>query len=380
MMCFLKRRWGLVALGVTLGLVLAVSAAQAGKITLGSPVVAADGGLDVSVNVAPDSGQNVAALQFDLHYDSSQYGFADAISGGAATGAGKDAVVSETEPGTVRVVVAGINQDSFGSGTVATLHFERMDKTASSPSFSNSTTLDEVVASGPSGESIEGLDVSANLSESTAATTTESNTKTSSTGTSATLQNNTGRISADLGATGFSPALESGREEMGAAGRRSTAAMGASVASHDPAQGNQNAVTPAVPLVSSGAPSRRVLENSTPGSVSRMVNSASLPKGQVDQRSPESAGTPSALAARKTLVAENSSGVSPLGPSKSNSAQTLAARTGSSSPFHPATAVSPRADGTLKINEPSNSGILILIVGSIAALALMFGAWAFRRS
>ena len=275
---FLKKRWGLVALGAALGLVLAVSAAQAGKITLGTPVATADGGLDVAVNVSPDSSQNVAALQFDLHYDSSQYGFADVISGGAATGAGKDAAVSETDPGTVRVVVAGINQDTLGSGTVATLHFEQMDKTASAPAFSDNTTLDEVVASGPSGESIEGLYVSANLSASPTATATAtgSNTKTASAGTSATVQSTAATVPNGVGASGHDPALESGRETMGAAGKqRSTVGTDTSVDSRNAAAGSPNAVTPAMPLVSNGVPARRVLENTSSGNLGRMASASS---------------------------------------------------------------------------------------------------------
>jgi hypothetical protein len=375
---FLKGRWALLAIGAVVSLVLAVSAAQAGKITLGSPVATPDGGLDVSVNVTPDSGQDVAALQFDLHYDSSQYGFADATAGGAATGAGKDAVVSETELGMVRVVVAGINQDALGSGTVATLHFDRMDKTLSSPSFSDNATLDEVVASGPSGENIEGLGVSAEVSESALTTATTSDSKTASTDTSASVQNTAGQLSSGVGATGTDQALESAQRTLGTTNQRNTTSTGASVGSRLLAQGGgAQVVMSAVPQVSSAVSSRHAAENTSAGKLVRGANPLSPNSGQVHRQPQNETATPQN--AGGTGAVEPSSRPSSVSRSSGNSERTLVARAGAVSAQLPAVSVLKTVSRTPKINDSSNYGMVVLLAGSGAVLILMFGAWALRR-
>ncbi len=365
------------ALGAIVCLVLAVSAAQAGRITLGTPVTTSDGGLDVSVNMTPDTGQDVAALQFDLHYDSSRYGFADAASGDAATGAGKDAAVSETELGMVRVVVAGINQDTLGAGTVATLHFDRLDKTVSSPSFSDNATLDEVVASGPSGENIGGLDVSAAVSESTPATATESNGKTTSTGTSASAQNNVGKVTAGIGVTGVDPALESGLGSPGVSSQRNTASMGASVGSRASAQGAVQAVTPVIPQGSGTVPPRQASENPFLGNPVKMAKNPVSGSGRVYEQSQKA--VTAAQHAEETALAGRSPQVSHVGHSNGKSERTLLAGTGAVSPPLPAVAASKTADCALKTNDSSNSGMVVLLAGSGAVLMVVLGAWAFRR-
>ena len=383
MVRFMKRRCLLTALWAMLGLglVLAVSAAQAGKITLGTPVVTADGGLDVSVNVTPDSGQDVAALQFDLHYDSSRYGFTDAASGGAAAGAGKDTVVSDIEPGMVRVVVAGINQDTLGSGTVATLHFERTDKTSAPPSFSDNATLNEVVASGPSGEDVEGLDVSGAVSEAAAASANDSNGKISSTGTSASgtaqAQNTSGNVPVAPSVTGLDPVSGSERQNPGMASPRNTTGMDALVGPRGPVQSAANAGTAGVPQTYSGVPTRRVPENPPSGTPVRVAN-ASSPKsvhghGQYPKAAPASPN------AGDTVIAGRSSWVSPADHANGNLDETLVAGTGSVSRPYPAVAASKTFGGAVKMNDSSNSGMIVFLVGGITAFLLMLGAWVARK-
>ncbi len=366
MMRLSKRRWVLMAFGAVAGLLLVVSVAQAGKITLGKPMATADGGLDVSVNVTPDSGQDVAALQFDLHYDGSQYGFADAVSGGAATGAGKDAVVSETEAGMVRVVVAGVNQETLGSGTIATLHFDRIDKTSSLPAFSDNAILDEVVASGPYGENVEGLDVSAAVSESASATANESNGKTGSPATSSSAPTGTTKTPVTSGATGTNPALEPGARTSTGTNPRATICMGALTEARGGSQGSPQSTAPGLPETSRDFSPRQIADNPRSGIPLRVASASSANGSHTHRAFAKVAGVPpnagdKAIPGRSTRV-------------------TSAIGMGAGSPSIPAVAVSRSAGNAVKMNDSPNSGIFPVLAVGVAALALMVGAWVLRRN
>ncbi len=396
---FLKRRWVLMALPAILGLVVVVSAAQAGKITLGTPVATSDGGLDVSVNVTPDSGQDVAALQFDLHYDSSRYGFTDAASGGAAAGAGKDTVVSDTEPGMVRVVVAGINQDTLGSGTVATLHFDRTDKTSTPPAFSDNALLDGVVASGPSGESIGGLDVTAAVSEvapaststSTAASApstptasaTASGTSTNPTVAAASTQSTAGTASAGAAVMGTALLSASGRQASGVSSPRNSTGMGALVEPRGTAQraanGSANRSAAAMPQTFGGvSPSRRGVEASSSGTPIRVASASSPGKSRTHEQSPKAAaGSPTAEAEPDAGLPSRDSAVSASGV---NADRVLLAETTSSSRHAPALTAAKADGGAPKMKDAMNSDLYIFLVGSLVVVVLMLGAWVLRRS
>ena len=75
----------------------------------------------------------------------------DSAPGYAATRAGKDALASESDPGVVTVVVAGMNEDVLAAGTVAALYFQPLTKAGSANSLANSVSLNGVVVSDPSG-------------------------------------------------------------------------------------------------------------------------------------------------------------------------------------------------------------------------------------
>ncbi len=379
MLRFLKNGQVLMFAWAMFGLLLVVSAVQAGTIVMGTPVATSDGGLDVSVNVTPDSDQDVAALQFDLHYDSSQYGFADAASGGAAAGAGKDAAVSETDPGTVRVVVAGINQDAIGSGTVVTLHFERMDKTASTSSFSDGAALDEVVASGPSGENVEGLDVSAAVSEVSAATATESNSKTSSVGASASSQNIAGNTSTGTRATGSTPALESALGTSDGVSPRNAAGAGASVVgARMPARGNPQDGVREIPQISSDdTASRQGAGDALSASPVRAAKASIFNGRRGDPQSHD------ALAAHQNAEGVSAGGrsarLSPVARSGSHLDRTHLAATVAISPPLPEITSPQASAGALRMGGLPNPGVFVLCAGGLAVLVLLFCAWAVRR-
>ena len=137
--------------------ILFLCAVHAAEIKVGVPAPASSGGVDVAVTVTPAERESVSAVQFDFQYDASRYGFTDVTAGLMATAAGKDATFSEPVPGVVRVIVAGFNQEPIGSGTVATLHFDPLEKTQPSSTFAATYALDSVVVSDPRGENNEAI-------------------------------------------------------------------------------------------------------------------------------------------------------------------------------------------------------------------------------
>lgn len=79
--------------------------------------------LAVPVEFAPDTAVGTAGLQFDLQYDTSQFDIASVTAGFAATQGDKGVMWSEPVPGTLRVLVAGMNQTVMPPGTLVSVHF-----------------------------------------------------------------------------------------------------------------------------------------------------------------------------------------------------------------------------------------------------------------
>lgn len=132
-----------------------LSGVNAAQVGLGGSASTGNGMLTVPVTIAPASQQSVAALQFDVHYDPNLYRFASAEAGDAAFVAGKDVTFSEPAPGTIRVMVAGFNQDALVAGTVTTLQFEPNEKTAAVNSTADAFSLSDIVVSDPVGNDAE---------------------------------------------------------------------------------------------------------------------------------------------------------------------------------------------------------------------------------
>lgn len=152
---------------LALGIAVAVCGAYGAQIALGLPIATTDGGYAVPVAVTPDAQESVAAVQFDVQFDASQYTFATAVAGDVALQAGKDALFSEPASGVVRVIVAGLNQQTVGAGDVATLYFQSAGKANDSDAFA----LSQVVVSDPLGGKNE-ASVSASTEEDSSATDT----------------------------------------------------------------------------------------------------------------------------------------------------------------------------------------------------------------
>jgi hypothetical protein len=92
---------------------------MAASITAGQAEAEPGAQLILPVTLAPDAEDAVAAIQFELSFDTSVATFLDATAGESATAAGKDLSVSLLEDGTVRVIIAGLNADAMDSGVVA---------------------------------------------------------------------------------------------------------------------------------------------------------------------------------------------------------------------------------------------------------------------
>jgi hypothetical protein len=78
----------------------------------------------VSIDLVSELGAQVAAVSFDLSFDTAQLSFKGAAAGATAQDAGKDVASSIVSPGVVRVIVYGLNQTAIGDGTLLEMTFD----------------------------------------------------------------------------------------------------------------------------------------------------------------------------------------------------------------------------------------------------------------
>lgn len=110
-----------------------------------------EGLIAVPIHIAPEEGDQMASLQFDFDYDAADMYVTSVESGTCASQAGKDVVFSPMADNTVRVIVAGMNQDTLEEGIVATVYLQRVDD----GSTASAMELGAVVVSDPIGNAIE---------------------------------------------------------------------------------------------------------------------------------------------------------------------------------------------------------------------------------
>lgn len=122
----------------TLGL---VSASESG-----SPAAT----ITVPVNLATESSESVAGIQFDLHYDPTTLEFAAVDTGPSARDAEKSTHSNLLTPGKLRVIIAGLNRNIMTDGQVCLILFHALD--GESPT--TSATLENGVLSDPFGSPI----------------------------------------------------------------------------------------------------------------------------------------------------------------------------------------------------------------------------------
>lgn len=115
------------------------------------PPEAVEGLIAVPIHIAPEEGDQMAGLQFDLDYDGASMYIAGIEAGISAEQAAKDIVFSPMDENTIRVVVAGINQNTLEEGVVAMVYVQHLDDGAAGPAME----LDAIVVSDPIGNAIE---------------------------------------------------------------------------------------------------------------------------------------------------------------------------------------------------------------------------------
>ena len=108
------------------------------------------GELRIPVMLYGDPDEYVSGLQFDLAYDHTQFELVGITAGDAATGAGKEVILSETIPGQGRVLITGFNNNGMSDGQVATLTLRPLNGSAPQHDIS----LGQVLASDPDGNSV----------------------------------------------------------------------------------------------------------------------------------------------------------------------------------------------------------------------------------
>ncbi len=82
-----------------------------------------EGFAEVHVHLSPGNREEIAGLQFDLHFDEALLTFESVKAGPAAESASKVVNYSLRRPGAVRVIIAGLNRNIIPSGGTAVFHF-----------------------------------------------------------------------------------------------------------------------------------------------------------------------------------------------------------------------------------------------------------------
>jgi hypothetical protein len=124
-------------------------AAVAAVVSLHAPTQAG-GNVEIPVLLYGDPDTGLAGLQFDLHYDASQYELVSVTSGPAASKPGKVVTHSENASGNATVLIIGFNNTEMYDGHVATLTL-RPTWAESSP---NSIELNNILATDPAGNAM----------------------------------------------------------------------------------------------------------------------------------------------------------------------------------------------------------------------------------
>lgn len=114
-------------------------------------VTPAMAGVPIAITLTPQSGDLVAAIQFDLAFDPRVAGLAEIRPGDAATAAGKSVSTNEVSPGHFRVIIAGLNQNAMGAGEVAVPHF---NIAGAPPNGDHPLRLEDLVMANPNGRAV----------------------------------------------------------------------------------------------------------------------------------------------------------------------------------------------------------------------------------
>ena len=110
-----------------------------------------DGSVRVPVVIGPLGAESVAALQFDLLFETNQLRFDGVEPGPSAVDGSKSTHANPIRPGTARIIVAGLNRNALANGVVAWARFSPAP--GAQPPFS--VRLSGVVLSDPYGTAVD---------------------------------------------------------------------------------------------------------------------------------------------------------------------------------------------------------------------------------
>ena len=142
----------LTALIAVLALIAAINTCFAATLTVGqNSAIPSQPGVSVPVSLSSGVGEQVAAVQFDITFNSAILVLSDATAGPAASSAGKDISFSTVEPGRARVIIAGLNQNIIPDGIIANALF---NVNISAPGGEEPVSLSGVLLSDPNGVAV----------------------------------------------------------------------------------------------------------------------------------------------------------------------------------------------------------------------------------
>jgi hypothetical protein len=142
----------LTALIAVLALIAAIGTCFAATLTVGqNSAIPSQNGVSVPVSLSSGVGEQVAAAQFDIMFSSAILVLSDATAGPAASSAGKDISFSTVEPGRVRLIIAGFNQNVIPDGIIANALF---NVNRDAPGGEESLSLSGVLLSDPNGVAV----------------------------------------------------------------------------------------------------------------------------------------------------------------------------------------------------------------------------------
>ncbi len=115
------------------------------------PEFGAEGAFRVPVVIGPLGSESVAALQFDLLFETNQLRFDSVEPGPSALNGAKSSHANPIKPGVARVIVAGLNRNALVDGVVAWARFSPIP--GAQPPFT--LRLSGVVLSDPFGTAVD---------------------------------------------------------------------------------------------------------------------------------------------------------------------------------------------------------------------------------
>ncbi len=141
-------------LALLAGAVIGAAAATAHAATLTAGTAEATphtANVRIAVTLDTEANDAISGIQFDLTFDPAAAALKDITAGPAAEDAQKSVSFNTIEQGRSRVIVAGLNQNLIGQGTLASMHFDIPEHAING---THPIALDNIVMSDPRGRAV----------------------------------------------------------------------------------------------------------------------------------------------------------------------------------------------------------------------------------